>query len=1072
MRVQTAVVAAFLVVLNASAPIFAQAESDRTGTTFYVSKLGDNSDGLTWATAFAEIQTALDAIPDDQGGHRIVVRPDTYMEANMLPAFPGAEGAYNELVGDFDGSLGSGTSGHVVLDAGDARAGFKSYDWWGNIRAYQKGWSAEHTEETVSAINWDRWILRRLYATGGDGGLCFDCTDRIEPFTVIVEDCISIGRAFGCGAMSCLSRPDEPITFRRCNMWSLDEWGDTAAGYVRIENEAMPDRPDIVFEDCVMVSPQCALKGGNYGFHTYTRALVKNCTLIALNFSQPHGTPTDGVVQSVQNGKYFHVDFEDSIVMGFKVFGVKVDKESAGDIGYSTSGSALAYVQYTQDVPEGFHRLGRWPVDAFAMVAPPAPVKPEPALTNRELVMRDMCEISPFLWNGRLCQMECHRPARGGSVEDYYLLVRDVETGDEMARFAEGYGLACCLAQDGVFYAFASRFADSNWNDVTMFTSQDFKTWEQKVVIEQENEHLFNSTVCKGPNGFVMAYESNDPTYPAFTTKFAESPDLETWTKLPDATFGTNRYTACPCIRYVGGYYYVLYTEHRNPAHVYEMYVTRSKDLLTWELSSANPVLAPEGLDEGIDASDPDIIEYGGKTYLYYAVGDQLTWMNFKRTEYAGTEQQFFEHWYQQPGIRDCGDMKAHNERTKQASIDADRARRTEWFTDARFGMFVHWGAYAVPARNNKGALASFVMKDEGIPVAEYEKFADAFNPTKFDAAEWMAIAKSAGMRYLIFTSKHHEGFAMFDSALTDYDAADRGPGRDIVGELIAAARDAGIKIGFYYSMLDWHHPDYTADFPKYVDEYLFGQVRELCTNYGPIDCIWFDGEWDNPVDRWRSPELIDMIRDLQPNALINDRIGKGERGNTLLVDFYTREQPSEIQHTMAFERRRAIPWEACMTIGNSWGYKEGDAPLKSGTELIRYLVDVASRGGNLLLNVGPMADGVIPPHFVSRLEDIGVWMAKNGESIYGTQGSPFPALPVGKCTAKGDRLYIHLESAPTGPVELPGLTNPIIRAWVLADGTELAFDDTEKTVTLPNSLPDPAVTTIAVELDGEPQIG
>ncbi|GMV95257.1 MAG: hypothetical protein AMXMBFR82_50350 [Candidatus Hydrogenedentota bacterium] len=1053
-------------------PFGAFAAEPRTGTTFYVSKLGSNTDGLTWATAFNEIQTALDAIPDTQGGHRIIVRPDTYMEANNLPAFPGAEGNYNELVGDFDGSLGSGTSGHVILDAGDARRGFKSYDWWGNIRAYQKGWSPEHTAETVSAINWDRWILRRLYATGGDGGLCFDCTDRIEPFTVIVEDCVSIGRAFGCGAMSCLSRPDEPITFRRCNMWSLDEWGDTAAGYVRIENESMPDRPDIVFEDCTMVSPQCALKGGNYGFHTYTHALVKNCTLIALNFSQPHGTPTDGIVQSVQNGKYFHVDFENCLLMGFKVFGVKVDKETAGDIGYTTKGSALAYVQYTQEVPKGFHTVGRWPAEAFSMIAPPAPVKPEPILKNRELILEDMCEVTPFIWNGRLCHMECHRPGHGGTREDYYLLIRDAETGEELARFATGYGLANCIVEVGVFYAFASRFENDNWNDVTLFKSSDLKNWEQKVVIEQENEHLFNSSVCKGPDGFVMAYESNDPTYPAFTTKFAQSPDLENWTKLPDATFGTNRYTACPCIRYVNGYYYVLYLENRKPAHVYETYITRSSDLKTWELSSANPVLAPTGLNEGINASDPDIIEVDGKTYVYYAVGDQLTWMNFKRAEFAGTMEAFYEHWYKQPGIRDWGDMTAHREREQQANVDAQRARRTAWFTDARFGMFVHWGSYAVPARNNKGALASFVMRDEGIPVAEYEQYADAFNPTDFDANEWMAIAKSAGMRYLIFTSKHHEGFAMFDSALADYDAADRGPGRDIVRELVEAARAADIKIGFYYSMLDWHHPDYTSNLSKYVDEYLFGQVRELCTNYGPIDCIWFDGEWDHPTDVWRSEELIAMIRELQPDALINDRVGKGERGKSLLVDFYTREQPSEIDRAMDFERRRTIPWEACMTIGNSWGYKEGDAPLKDSAELIRYLVDVASRGGNLLLNVGPKADGTIPDAFVSRLRDMGAWLEKNGESIYGTQGSPFPSLPAGKCTSKENRIYLHFESLPDTPVQLPGLQNQIQSATNLATDESVPFNNDNKTVTLPDNLPKAPVTTIAITLDGEPKVG
>jgi alpha-L-fucosidase len=624
---------------------------------FYVSKLGDNSDGTSWQTAFHSVQAALSAVPNDEGGHRVVVRPDTYVEANMLPAYRGAKGAYNELVGDFDGSLGSGTTGHVVLDAGEPRNGFKSYDWWSNIRAYQKGWSEEHTKETVSAINWDRWKLRHLYATGSDAGLFFDCTDKIEPFSVLVEDCISIGRAFGCGAASCLSRREEPITFRRCNMWSLDEWGDTAAGYVRIENESMPEHHDIIFEGCTMVSPQCALKAGNYGFHTYTRALVKNCKLVVLNFSQPHGTPTDGVVQSVQNGKYLHVDFENCIAMGFKVFGVKVDKDSAGEIGYSTKGSALAYVQYTQQVPKGFHTLDRWPVEAFTELAPPAPAKPTSPLEQRELVLADMCEVAPFLWNQRLCQMECHRPGSEGAKEDYYLLLRDVGTGEEMSRFAEGYGLASCLVKDGVFYAFASRFEGGNWNDVTLFKSSDLSNWEQRVIVEQANEHLFNSSACEGPDGFVLAYESNDNAYPGFTTKFARSDDLETWTKLPDSAFGTNRYTACPTVRHVNGYYYVLYLENRQPSHVFETFVTRSKDLETWELSSSNPVIAATGLDEGVNASDSEIVEFDGETLVYFAVGDQLTWMNTKRARFHGSLEEFFERWYVQPGIRDSGTL-------------------------------------------------------------------------------------------------------------------------------------------------------------------------------------------------------------------------------------------------------------------------------------------------------------------------------------------------------------------------------------------------------------------------------
>lgn len=628
----------------------------RRGTTFYVSKLGDNSTGLSWATAFTTIQAGLDAIPDTEGGHRIVVRPDTYLEAMLSPAHSGAPGSYNELVGDYDGQLGSGTSGHVIIDAGDPAAGFKSYDWWGPIRATLQGWSPEHTDPTFSAIVWDRWKLSHLYVTGGDGGLFWDCTNRVEPFTVVVEDCISLGRAFGGGVASCLSRADEPITFRRCALWSLDMWGDTAGGYVRVENTAMPERPDVVFEDCTLVSPQCALKGGNYGYHTFTRVLVKDCRLIALNFSQPAGTPIDGIIQSVQNGKYLHVDLVDSTLMGYKVLGVKVDQDSVDALGYTTTGAVQAYVQFQQEVPPGFFRLQQWPAAVFEQLIPPAPCPPRPVITNVTRIRDNLCELAPVVWHGRLCHLECIRPASGGQRDEYYLRLCDVESGDELARFATGYSLACALVHDDTFYAFASRRGDDNsWNDVTMFKSTDLQHWESQTVIDQENEHLFNSSVCASPDGFVMAYESNDPAYPPFTIKFATSPDLEHWTKLPDATFGTNRYTACPCLRYAQGYYYVLYLEQRTPRHYFETYVTRTPDLRHWELSAANPVLAPVALDDGINASDPELVEFGGKTYIYFAVGDQLTWMNIKRRELAGSQADFFARYYQSPGVPDVG---------------------------------------------------------------------------------------------------------------------------------------------------------------------------------------------------------------------------------------------------------------------------------------------------------------------------------------------------------------------------------------------------------------------------------
>jgi len=632
------------------------AEAARTPrATFYVSKLGDNSDGRSWATAFTTIQAALDALPDDQGGYRIVLRPDTYFEANLLPAHRGAGGAYNELVADFDGSFGSGCTGWAVIDSGDpGQKGFKSYDWWGPVRAYSHGWSPEHTAPTVSAISWDRWVLRHLYVTGGDGGLMFDCTDHVEPFTVVVEDCVSLGRAFGGGVASCLSRPDEPIVFRRCHLWALDWWGDTAAAYVRVENQAMPDRPDVLFEDCTMVSPQCALKGNNFGFHTFTRVQLTRCRLIVLNFSQPHGTPSGGIVQSVQEGKLLHVDFRDCLLMGYKVFGVMVEKDTVGDIGYTTRGDCRAYVQFQQDVPAGFHRLGHWPVEDFQALVPPAPTRPS-VYTERRLVRRDLCELSPFVWHGRLLHMECVRPGRGGSREDYYLRFVDPQTGEVVGRCAEGYGLASLIVHDGQVWVFASRWEKGGWHDVTLFRSADLQQWESKLVLRGDHEGIFNTSVCRGPDGFVMAYESSDPAYPAFTIKFARSDDLQHWTRLPQATFGTNRYTACPCLRYSDGYYYVLYLERRSPRHYFETYITRSPDLKHWELSSANPVLAPEGLDEGVNASDPELIELDGKTYLYYAVGDQLTWMNIKRATYPGLLSEFLSSWYTAPGIPDPG---------------------------------------------------------------------------------------------------------------------------------------------------------------------------------------------------------------------------------------------------------------------------------------------------------------------------------------------------------------------------------------------------------------------------------
>ncbi len=668
--------------LAAAALLLATPTPARAKTTLYVSKLGSGKGGRSWADAFTTVQAALSAVPDG-GGCRIIVRPDVYFEANLYTGARGAEGAYNELIGDTDGKLGGGTAGRVVIDSSDPdQKGLKSYDWWGPIRATSKGWSPEHTEETFSAIGWDRWRLKGLYVTGGDGGIFFDTTDHKEPFTVVVEDCVGIGRAFGGGCGGSLSRPDEPITFRRCQLYALDWWGDTAAAYIRIENDAMPERPDALIEDCTLVSPQCALKSSNYGFHTFSRIAVRRSRLIVLNFSQPVGTPSDGIIVSMQEGKLLHVELEDSLLAGYKVFGCKVNPRTVGEIGCTIRGDVKAYVQYQQELPKGIYRLAGWPEDLLDCLAPPKNPRVSP-LGAPEMVRKEMCEMAPFVWKGRLCHMDCVRPATGGTAADYKLVFTDAAGGAKLGECGQGYGLASIIVHRGRAYVYASRMENGGWHDVTLFSSADLVHWDKQVAITGENEELFNSSVCKGPDGFVMTYESNDPRWPAFTVKLAKSKDLVHWEKLPEATFGTNRYTACPCIRYADGWYYVLYLERRAPRWWFETYITRSKDLKHWELSAANPVLRPEGLDESINASDPEMTEWRGKTYVYYCVGDQLSWANVKRAAYPGKLADFLKGWYTQPGIPDIGAIgygapevsRMPRQRRSSVSVKADNRR-------------------------------------------------------------------------------------------------------------------------------------------------------------------------------------------------------------------------------------------------------------------------------------------------------------------------------------------------------------------------------------------------------------
>jgi hypothetical protein len=356
--------------LAQAAPANAPAPA-RAGKSLYVSKLGDNSDGSSWQTAFHTIQRAFDRVPDDRGGHTIVVRPGTYVEANLAPAHKGAAGAYNTLVGDFDGALGSGAKGWVVIDAGDPQLGFKSWDWWGPIRASDKHWPHGNNQQTFSSIVCDRWTFRHLYVAGGDAGLFWDLTDKSgQEFTVVVEDCVGTGRAFGGGVVYPTVRADEPSRFNRCYFLALDWVGDTAAVLLGGWEKSMPAQPHAVFEDCTLVHPDNAV-AISYASHC-ARAKFVNCRMIVLNFTQPEmGGQSTGILctQGHAPTGRMHVDLEDCTLAGYSVL---TPGKAADAVSFTTKGKVRAYVQFKQSVPDGFERLGTWPTELFSQMAPPA----------------------------------------------------------------------------------------------------------------------------------------------------------------------------------------------------------------------------------------------------------------------------------------------------------------------------------------------------------------------------------------------------------------------------------------------------------------------------------------------------------------------------------------------------------------------------------------------------------------------------------------------------------------------------------------------------------------------------
>jgi alpha-L-fucosidase len=398
---------------------------------------------------------------------------------------------------------------------------------------------------------------------------------------------------------------------------------------------------------------------------------------------------------------------------------------------------------------------------------------------------------------------------------------------------------------------------------------------------------------------------------------------------------------------------------------------------------------------------------------------------------------------------------------------------RMAWWREARFGMFIHWGVYAIPGRGE------WYMFNQKVPITEYEKYPARFNPVQFDAREWVRLAKDAGMKYIVITSKHHDGFCMWDSKVSTYDIVDRTPfKRDPLKELAVACREEGIRLCFYYSIMDWHHPDASgARFPLYREEYLKPELKELLTGYGPIGVLWFDGEW---IPEWTEEEGQDLyryVRSLQPAIIVNNRVGKGRNGMAGLSsdpdaagDFGTPEQeipPNGIE---------GADWESCMTMNDNWGYAAADTNWKSTKVLVRNLIDIASKGGNYLLNVGPTALGTIPDQSVLRLKQIGRWMATNGESIYGTIASPLSQTPWGRCTQKklssgGTRLYLHLFDWPQDRIVLvTGVGSAPAGARLLGrPGTSLAVNTYGDTVqiALPETPVDSIASVVALDFPG-----
>ncbi|MGA2543428.1 MAG: alpha-L-fucosidase [Verrucomicrobiota bacterium] len=411
----------------------------------------------------------------------------------------------------------------------------------------------------------------------------------------------------------------------------------------------------------------------------------------------------------------------------------------------------------------------------------------------------------------------------------------------------------------------------------------------------------------------------------------------------------------------------------------------------------------------------------------------------------------------------------------------AQRDARMNWWRQARFGMFIHWGVYSVPAGAYHGSrvpdLGEWIMCNGKIPMAAYQAFAREYNPVKYDPDQWVQLASEAGMKYIVITAKHHDGFANFDTKATDWSIVKATPyGQDVLKPLAAACRKYGLKLGFYYSQAqDWNNggaecngkwdPAQDHDMDDYIDKVAVPQVRELLSNYGEFPAVLW---WDTPCDmtQARAAKLIELLK-LKPGIIHNNRLGGDYRGDT--------ETPEQSIPATGFQGR---DWETCMTMNDTWGFKSYDTNWKSTETIVRNLVDIASKGGNYLLNVGPTSEGLIPGPSIERLKAVGAWMKVNGDAIYATSASPFKRLPWGRCTKtiSGNQttLYLHVFNWPVdGKLLVPGLKNSVTSAQLLAGANPLPFTSTPDgvEVRVPDAAPDKISSTVVLKIKGAPEI-